>query len=150
MQALAIGLIVGLIPSGRAQSAQVPCCDKDGQLIVHIEHDDLIFSIHMDATDDRFLLISIPRKTESPDPSSLPPVHLKVFTMDKARKDGDVMVRETAPPIEGQAELIPVWIQSGGWVGFRYRFDLRKPTVLDDIQSVIISIGDQTYTAFPY
>jgi hypothetical protein len=150
MLALTIGLIIGLIPSGRAQSSQAPCCDKRGQLIVHIEHDGLSFSIHMDSTDSRFLLISIPRETEDLGPSSLPPVHLKVFTMEKARKVGDVIMRDTDPPIEGQAELVPGAISNGGWVDFHYRFDLRKPTVLEDIHSVTISIGDQTYTAFPY
>jgi hypothetical protein len=65
-------------PSGMAQIAQAPCC-KDGRLIAHIEHDGLSFSIKIDAADDRFLLISIPRKSGTYTWSSLPPVHLKVL-----------------------------------------------------------------------
>ena len=143
-------LIACHVSNGRAQPAQVPCCDENGRLIVHIEHDGLIFSVNMDATDDRFLLITIPRKDGTFDLSSLPPVHLRVLTVEKARKVGNIVMRDTDPPIEGQAEVIPGWISNGGWTEIRYRFALQKYTVIDDIQSVTISIGDQTYTAFPY
>ena len=36
------------------------------------------------------------------------------------------------------------------WVDINYRFALQRHTTVNDIHSVTISIGDQTYTAFPY
>jgi hypothetical protein len=124
-------------PTGMAQIAQTPCC-KDGRLIAHIEHDGLSFSIKIDAADDRFLLISIPRKSGTYTWSSLPPVHLKV------------LLKESDAAIEGPGELIPGTISMGGWDEIKYRFALQKRTVVDDIHSVTISIGNQTYTAMPF
>ncbi len=124
-------------PTGMAQTAQAPCC-KDGRLIAHIEHDGLSFSIKIDAADDRFLLISIPRKSGTYTWLSLPPVHLKV------------LLSESNAVIEGPAELIPGAISMGGWDEIKYRFALQKRTVVDDIHSVTISIGNQTYTAMPF
>jgi hypothetical protein len=119
-------------------------------LIAHIEHDGLSFSIKIDAVDERFLLISIPRRSGTYTWSSLPPVRLKVLTMGKARMRGNVLMRETNPPIEGPAELIPGAVSMGGWDEIHYRFALQRHTVVDDIHSVTISIGDQTYTVMPF
>jgi hypothetical protein len=149
MLAATIALIVCSVPGGKAQTAQAPCC-KDGRLIAHIEHDGLSFSIKIDAVDDRFLLISIPRRTGSYTRSSLPPVHLKVLTMGNAQMRGNIQMRETNPPIEGPAELVPGTVSMGGWDDIDYRFALQRHTVVDDIHSVTISIGDQTYTAMPF
>ncbi len=38
----------------------------------------------------------------------------------------------------------------GGWDEIYYRFALQRHTVVDDIHSVTISIGDQTYTVMPF
>jgi hypothetical protein len=132
-----IAAITYFAPAGRTQTPQAPCC-KDGRLIAHIEHDGLSFSIKIDAADDRFLSIGIPRRTGAYTWSSLPPVHLKV------------LMRGTEHPIEGPAELIPGAVSMGGWDEIRYRFALQRHTVVDDIHSVAISIGDQTYTAYPF
>jgi hypothetical protein len=149
MLAATIALIVCSVPGGKAQTAQAPCCE-DGRLIAHIEHDGLSFSIKIDAVDERFLLISIPRRSGTYTWSSLPPVRLKVLTMGKARMRGNVLMRETNPPIEGPAELIPGAVSMGGWDEIHYRFALQRHTVVDDIHSVTISIGDQTYTVMPF
>ena len=124
-------------------------------MIAHIEHDGLSFSIKMDAADDRYLLIGIPRKDGTFTWSSLPPVHLKVLTVGKPRivatvQGKPVIGRDDNPPIEGQAEPIPGAIMNGEWTDIRYRFDLQRHTSVDDIHSVTISIGDQTYTVFPH
>ncbi len=132
--AVIIASITYSASTGRAQIVQAPCC-KDGRLIAHIEHDGLSFSIRIDAADDRYLLISIFRKSGTYTRSSLPPVHLKV------------LLKESDAKIEGPAELIPSAISMGGWDEIRYRFALQRHTIVDDIQSVTISIGDQTYTA---
>ncbi len=86
-------------PTGRAQIAQAPAC-KDGRLIAHIEHDGLSFSVAIDAADDRFLVIGIPRKDGTFTLSSLPPVHLKVLMMGKERVVGNVLMRDSLPPVE--------------------------------------------------
>jgi hypothetical protein len=141
-------------PTGRAQNAQAPCCE-DGRLIAHIEHDGLSFSIKIDAADDRYLLIGIPRKDGTFTWPSLPPVHLKVLTVGKPRTVATVhgkpvIGRDDLPPVEGPAELIHGAISMGGWADIHYRFALQRHTAIDDIHSVTISIGDQTYTVFPY
>jgi hypothetical protein len=147
--AATIASIAFSAPTGRAQIAQAPCC-KDGRLIAHIEHDGLSFSIKIDATDDRFLSISIPRRSGTYNRSSLPPVHVKVLTRENAQMRGSVLMRETNPPIEGPAEFVPGTISMGGWDEIKYRFDLQRRTVVDDIHSVTISTGDQIYTVMPF
>jgi hypothetical protein len=144
-----IAAIACSAPTGRAQTAQAPSC-KDGRLIAHIEHDGLSFSIEIEAADDRFLSISIPRKDGTFTLLSLPSVHLKVLMVGKERVVGNVHMRDDLPPVEGPAELIPGMIGMGGWVDINYRFALQRHTTVNDIHSVTISIGDQTYTAFPY
>jgi len=72
------------------------------------------------------------------------------LTMGKAGMRGNVLMRETNPPIEGPAELIPGAVSMGGWDEIHYRFALQRHTVVDDIHSVTISIGDQTYTVMPF
>jgi hypothetical protein len=104
-------------------------------LIAHIEHDGLSFSISIDAADESFLSIIIPRKTQSYTSSSLPPVRIKVVMADGAS-------------IEGAADRLVGAISNGGWDDIRYRFALRKRAVVDDVFSVTIWIGDQSYTAF--
>ena len=136
-------------PTGRAQIAQAPSC-KDGRLIAHIEHDGLSFSVAIDAADDRFLVIGIPRKDGTFTLSSLPPVHLKVLMMGKERVVGNVLMRDSLPPVEGSAELTPTMVEMGGWTDIHYRFALQRHTTVNDIHSVTISIGDQTYTAMPF
>jgi hypothetical protein len=149
MLAAIIALTVCSVPGGRAQTAQAPSCE-DGRLIAHIEHDGLSFSIKIDAADDRSLSIFIPRRSGTYNWSSLPPVHVKVLTMGNAQMKGNVLMRETNPPLEGPAELIPGAISMGGWDEIHYRFALQRHTVVDDIHSVTISIGDQTYTVMPF
>ena len=149
MPAAIIALIVCSVPGGRAQTAQAPSCE-DGRLIAHIEHDGLSFSIEIEAADDRFLSISIPRKDGTFTLLSLPSVHLKVLMVGKERVVGNVHMRDDLPPVEGPAELIPGMIGMGGWVDINYRFALQRHTVVDDMHSVTISIGDQTYTVMPF
>jgi hypothetical protein len=149
MLASIIALAVCSVPGGSAQTAPVPCC-KDGRLIAHVEHDGLSFSIKIDAADDRFLLITIPRRSGTYDWSSLPPVHVKVLTMGNAEMRGNVLMRETNPDIEGPAELFRGAVSMGGWDDIHYRFALQRHTVVDDIHSVTISIGHQTYTVYPF
>ena len=119
------------LPSAQVQSR------KNAQLIAHIEHDGLIFSIEIDATDESLLRISIPRKTQSYTSSSLPPVRIKVVMADLS-------------VIEGPADRLVGAIGNGGWDDIRYRFALGKRAVVDEIHSVTIWIGDQSYTAFTY
>ena len=109
-----IVLIVCSVPGGRAQTAQTPGC-RDSRLIAHIEHDGLSFSIAIDAADDRFLSISIPRKDGTFTVSSLPPVHLKVLMVGKERVVGNVHMRDDLPAVEGSAESDSYhdWV---GWV----------------------------------
>jgi hypothetical protein len=123
--------IVQSVPNAQAQSR------KNARLIAHIEHDGLIFSIAIDAADESFLRISIPRRTQSYTISSLPPVRIKVVMADDAI-------------IEGPADRLSGAISNGGWDDIRYRFALRKRAVVDDIRSVTIWIGDQNYTAFTF
>jgi hypothetical protein len=127
--------ITYVTPAGTAQIAQAPR-SKDG-LIAHVEHNGLSFAIKIDAADNRFLTIDIPRKTGFYARSSLPAVRLKVLW------SGD-------STIEGSAELMPGAISMGGWDEIYYRFALQRHTVVDDIHSVTISIGDQTYTVMPF
>jgi hypothetical protein len=115
---------------------QVGECNK-GRLLAHIEHDGLSFSIQVCEADESFLKIVIPEKTGSITASSGPVVHLKVLMADDAI-------------IEGPAELVPGAVSNGGWVEVRYRFALRKNTVVEGIHSVTIRIGDQSYTAYPF
>ena len=149
MLAAIIALIVCSVPGGRAQTAQAPSCE-DSRLIAHIEHDGLSFSIKIDSADDRFLSISIPRRSGTYHWSSLPRVHMNVLTMGNAQMRGNILMRETNPPIEGPAELIPGTVSMGGWDEIHYRFALQRHTVVGDIHSVTISIGDQTYTVMPF
>jgi hypothetical protein len=136
MKLIVLAVIIASItysaPTGRAQTAQAPC-REDGRWIANIEHDGLHFSIKMDAADNRFLSIVIGRKSGTYTRSSLPPVRLKV------------LMRGTDHPIEGPAELLPS-VSNAGWDETRYRFALQRHTVVDDMQTVTISIGDQTYT----
>jgi hypothetical protein len=125
-------MIVQPVPNAPAQAIR-----KNARLIAHIEHDGLNFSIAIDAADESFLKINVPRKTQSYTASSLPSVRLKV-----------VMAEETM--IEGPAVRNPGAISNGGWDDITYRFPLRKHAVEDDIHSVTIWIGDQKYTVFPF
>ena len=110
---------------------------RNARLIAHIEHDDQSFSIAIDAADESFLRIIIPRKTQSYTSSSLPPLRVKV-----------IMADETI--IEGVADRLVGAISNGGWDEIRYQFALRHRVNVDDIHSVTIWIGDQSYTAFTY
>jgi hypothetical protein len=118
-------------PAGTAQTSLAP--QSRNGLIANVDHDGLHFAIRIDAADDRFLAIVIPRETGSYTRSSLPTVPIKVLW-----HGGSIA--------EGAAELLPGAIGMGGWDDLRYRFALRKRTVVADIQTVTISIGDQTYT----
>jgi hypothetical protein len=115
---------------------QVQDC-KDAGLIAHIEHDGLSFSIRIDAADESFLKIGVPERSRSVSSSSGPAVRLKVLMANDAI-------------IEGPAERIPATLSNGGYDEITYRFSLRKRTVVDDIHSVTIWIGDQSYTVFPF
>ena len=130
-----VAVILFTAPNVRAQTAQTSHF-RNG-LIAHIEHDGLSFSIRIDPANDQYLAINIPQKTGSYTWSSLPPVRLKV------------LMRGTDHPIEGPAELLPS-VSNAGWDETRYRFALQRHTVVDDMQTVTISIGDQTYTVMPF
>src|SRR5271156_4164010 len=125
MKSIVLAAIIASItysaPTGRAQTAQAPC-REDGRLIADVEHDGLHFSISINAADDRFLSIYIPRKSGTYTWSSLPPVRLKV------------LMRATDHPIEGPAELVPS-VSNGGWDEIRYRFALQRHTVVGDMQT---------------
>jgi hypothetical protein len=131
-----VAVILLTAPNVRTQTAQTSHF-RNG-LIAHIEHDGLSFSIRIDPANDQSLAINIPQKTGSYAWSSLPPVHLKV------------LMRGTENPIEGSAELIHGAVSMGGSDQIRYRFPLPSHVVVDDIQSVTISIGDQTYSVFTF
>jgi hypothetical protein len=57
---------------------------------------------------------------------------------------------ETDATMEGPAELVPAVIANGGWDEIKYRFALQRHANVNDIHSVTISIGDQTYTVMPF
>jgi hypothetical protein len=116
-------------------NAQTQAIRKNPRLIAHIEHDGLSFSIAIDAADESFLKIVVPRRTQSYIESSLPAVRLKVVMVDESIIDG-AAVRNIGV------------ISNAGWDDITYRFALRKRAAVDDIFSITIWIGDETYTVF--
>jgi hypothetical protein len=121
------------VPLTHAQTGQ------HSQLITHIEHGGLSFSIRFDPKSNGALAIGIPRRTGSYDLKQLPPVHLKV------------RLRQGAPNIvEGTAAMVQGIISNAGSDNIEYRFLFSRNTDMDDILSVEIRIGDQTYTAFTF
>ena len=138
MKMLALGsLLVLSYAAAQVRSPQGTREPRNARLIAHIEHDGLSFSIAIDAADEKFLKIIIPEKDAAFAASRRPVVRLKVLMRNDA-------------VIEGRADETPPWIGNGGSVDVTYRFDLGKRTVVDDIHSVTIWIGDERYTAFPF
>jgi hypothetical protein len=129
----AIASVLGSVSFTHAQVGQ------RGQLITHMEHDGLSFAIRFDPTSNGALAIGIPRRTGSYDLKNLPPVHLKV------------RLREGAPSVlEGTADMVQGIISNAGSDNIEYRFPFSRKTDMDDIFSVEIRIGDQTYTAYTF
>jgi hypothetical protein len=126
-------------PSEHTQMGQQqkPC--KSSRLIAHIEHNGLSFAISVDSSDDSFLDIDVPQRSGTLAASSPPTVKLKVLMADDT-------------VISGTAQNNLPWAGNGGWDEITYQFGLglgRHATV-DAIQSVTISVGDESYTAFPF
>jgi hypothetical protein len=123
--------------SSHCQEAEQRRTRRNANLIAHIEHDGLSFSISIDPRDDSLLKITIPEKQSSFDVSSRPLVRLKIVMRDDSI-------------IQGVAKESPPWIGNGGWVDVGYQFALGRRVSVDDIHSVTIWIGDQQYAAFPF
>jgi len=128
------------LPLAHPAQSPVTRATKEGRnvrLIAHIEHNGLSFRVAIDDADESFLKISIPEEDKSFARSQRPVVRLKVLMRsDKV--------------LEGRAEPTPGWVGSGGYVDVTYRFGLGKRTVVDEIHSVTIWIGDERYVLFPF
>jgi hypothetical protein len=111
---------------------------RNPNLIAHIEHDGLSFSVSLDNSDTSFLKIHISKKFSSF--AHIPPtptVELRVQMTDETSMEG------AAPKPLGGAG-------NGGSAEFEYRFVLGRRISVDDIHSVTISIDAQRYELFPF
>ena len=106
-------------------------------LIAHIEHDGLMFSISIDDRDDKSLSVVIPEKSASFATSSRPSVRLRVLMADDSI-------------IEGAAKTNPPWVGNAGSAAVAYQFGLGRRASVDDIHSVTIWIADQRYEVYPF
>lgn len=129
--------------------------DPHENLVAHIEHDGLSFSIRIDDQDNRFLKIGVPEKTDRLKAAPSQPVRARVQMSGGSRINPATGIPERAadnrnPIIEGEAIEHPPYWTSGGWVDVEYRFPLGRRVVVRDIHSVEIWIGNQHYTAYPF
>jgi hypothetical protein len=129
--------------------------DPHDNLIAHIEHDDLSFSIRIDDQDNRFLKIVVPEKTDKFKTAPRQSVRVRVQMSNDSRINPATGIPERAadnrnPIIEGAAIEHPPYLASGGWVDVEYRFPLARRVVVRDIHSVEIWIGNHHYTACPF
>src|ERR1017187_8259678 len=101
-----------------------PSVRRNSNLIAHIEHDGLSFSVSLDDSDTSFLKIHIPVKDSpfgfSHIPITMPTVELRVQMTDNA-------------VIEGAAQKPLGWAGNGGWAELEYRFALGRRISVDDI-----------------
>jgi hypothetical protein len=111
--------------------------DRNANLIAHIEHKGLSFSISINPQDDSFLKIVIPERFSPSVATSRPSVRLSVLMRDDS-------------VIEGVAKENPPWVGGGGWVDVGYLFAMGRKVSVDEIHSVTIWIGDERYVAFPF
>ena len=103
-------------------------------LLAHIEHDDLHFSVSLNPAAQSFLTIHIAQRDSI---KSSPTVHVRAQMTDEKI-------------IEGDAQKPRVWYGNGGWSELDYRFQLRRSAVIDDIHSVTITINEQQYELCPF
>jgi hypothetical protein len=106
-------------------------------LIAHIEHDNLSFSVSLDGSDTSFLNIHISEEDSVYKSSPLPTVQLRVQMTDDA-------------VIEGGAQKEYPWVGNGGWMEMYYQFPLGRRALVDDIHSVTVSISGQKYVLSPF
>jgi hypothetical protein len=107
-----------------------------GDLIAHVAHNGLSFSIAVDQHDPAYLRIIIPERFSPPTPLPNRRVKVRVLMTDDSRKEG---IARSLPSAGG-----------GGWVDVNYSFPLGRSISVDDIHSVSISIDGDEYEVFPF
>jgi hypothetical protein len=104
-------------------------------LLAHIQHDDLSFSVSLNPAKQSFLIIHISERDSVF--KSLPTVLMRVqMTDDKV--------------IEGPAVKPRMWYGNGGYSEMDYRFELGRSAVIDDIHSVTVTINGEKYDLCPF
>lgn len=130
---LALLMIMANVPSGRSQSRGPTAPPADcTRPIANVAHGDVHFTVSIDRSDNRLLALVVPEKQGS-EPR---PVRIRVRLRDESA-------------IEGVADRQPS-VSSGGFVDWRYRFDLKRPLLMPNIFSVTIWVGDQMFEVFPW
>jgi hypothetical protein len=103
-------------------------------LLAHIHHDNLSFSVSLNPAEQSFLTIHISQRDSI---KSSPNVHVRVHMTDEK-------------VIEGDAQKPRMWYASGGWSELDYRFELGRRALMDDIHSVTVTISGQQYELSPF
>lgn len=104
--------------------------------IAHVRHNDISFSVNIDATNNRSLAILASARIETNGPNLPKPVIVKLRLRDES-------------VIEGMAQPQPS-AGSGGYVDRRYRFDAKRDLTLDNIFSVTITLAGESFEVYPW
>ena len=104
--------------------------------IAHVRHNDISFSVGIDANSDQSLAIVAPVRQEPNGPNLPKPVVVKLRLRDDS-------------VIEGMAQPQPS-MASGGYVDMYYRFDAKRRLTLANIFSVTITLAGESYEVYPW
>jgi len=109
---------------------------RDPNLIAHIDHGNTHFSVELaHSSDETFLRIRIPEKQGAEN---------TLGTSLRAR-----VVFQDNSVIEG-APKPALGLGSGGWIGHNYHLHLKNGTSVDDIVSVTLWIGKESYVVYRF
>ena len=131
--------LLAVVIIGCLGNAGAPIAAQRGdatRLIAHVRHNDIHFSVAIDATNDQSLAIVAPVRVEPNGPNLPKPVIVKLRLRDES-------------VIEGMAEPQPS-VGSGGYVDRRYRFDAKRPLTLASIFSVTITLAGESFEVYPW
>lgn len=106
-------------------------------LIAHVAHNGVSFSVAVDQRDPAYLRIIVPERFSPPAPLPERTVKVRVLMTDDSRK-------------EGIAQKLTPTVANAGGADVNYRFPLGRKTSVDDIHSVSISIDGDTYEVYPF
>jgi hypothetical protein len=135
-------LILPLVISGCCGVSQRSHPEQAGarahpNLIAHVVHNGVNFSVAVDRRDPAYLRIIVPERFSPP--ASLPDrtVKVRVLMTDDSREEG---IAQKVTPTVGNA----------GGADVNYLFALGRKISVDDIHSVSISIDGDTYEVCPF
>ncbi|MHC1764607.1 MAG: hypothetical protein AB9869_09900 [Verrucomicrobiia bacterium] len=106
-------------------------------LIAHVRHNEISFSVAVDQHDPAYLRIIVPERFSPSAPLPERTVNVRVLMRDDSRREGIAQ------------RLTPTAVNAGG-ADINYMFSLGRRISVDDIHSVRVTIDDDTYEVFPF